>query len=235
MKFENTDVWGFRHALRGMRNPMESWDKSDSSMNSDYFGPCDCAFEIGGGDIGLAQKLTVNGPEHRKFLRQIMVSVDITAPLFWWKEFDVYKIGIVSNSTSTMHKLATTPISIDCFEIEDYAPFKDIPYTGEKRCDFKYCIDNFISMLEILRLAYLDTKDQQYWRELIRWLPESWLQLRTVTMNYENIRNMVHQRKNHKLKEWSVSFINWAEGLPFAEELIFYDGDGNDSHIFACA
>ena len=200
MKFENTEVWGFEHAIRGMRNPLESWNKSDSVFNG-FNGKIENTV-IGKNDLELMQKLIKAGSEHRKFLRQIFVAVDITAPLFWWKEFDTYKVGTVSNSTSTMHKLASTPITIDCFE------------NGEMVYSFT------IAELEMNRLKYLETKDKNEWKRLIVNLPESWLQKRTTTMNYENILNMYRQRKNHKLTEWSKSFCDWVKTLPYAEELI---------------
>lgn len=164
--------------------------------------------------------------EHRKFMRQIFVSVDITAPLYWWKEFDTYKVGTVANSTSTMHKLATTPITLDCFEIDDYdrnLSLADNPEDDNELNHISAFEEDVIMVLENLRQKYLETKDKRYWKELIRFLPESWLQKRTITMNYENIRNMYFQRKNHKLTEWSESFIKWVESLPYAEELIMYD------------
>ena len=217
MKFENTEVWGFEHSLRGMRNPMNSHAKSDSHYNNNYI--------IGENDLGLAQRLIKAGNEHRKFMRQIFVSVDITAPLYWWKEFDTYKIGTVANSTSTMHKLATTPITLDCFEIDDYD--RDLSLADNPKDDELDNISTFeediIYVLENIRQKYLETKDKRYWKELVRWLPESWLQTRTVTMNYENIRNMYFQRRNHKLTEWSESFVKWVETLPYAEELIIYE------------
>lgn len=209
MKFENTEVWGFKHAIRGMRNPLESWSKSDTFINGNCGTDCSCencsqteGIEIGERDLFLMQKLIKAGSEHRKFLRQIFVSVDITAPLYWWKEFDTYKTGTVSNSTSTMHKLASTPITMDCFE------------NGEMIYSFT------IAELEMNRLKYLETKDKNEWKRLIVNLPESWLQKRTITMNYENILNMYRQRKNHKLTEWSKSFCDWVKTLPYAEELI---------------
>ena len=218
MKFENTEVWGFDHAIRGMRNPLESWDKSDSGckLYCSVEGVCvekPCSYDncngcttteyiIGKNDLALMQKLIKAGSEHRKFLRQIFVAVDITAPLFWWKEFDTYKVGTVSNSCSTMHKLASTPITMDCFE------------NGEMIYSFT------IAELEMNRLKYLETKDKNEWKRLIVNLPESWLQKRTITMNYENILNMYRQRKNHKLTEWSKSFCDWVKSLPYAEELI---------------
>ena len=219
MKFENTEVWGFEHSLRGMRNPLNSHIKSDSYYDNDNY-------VIGENDFGLAQRLIKAGNEHRKFMRQIFVSVDITAPLYWWKEFDTYKVGTVANSTSTMHKLATTPITLDCFEIVDYdrnLSLADNPEDDNELNHISAFEEDVIMVLENLRQKYLETKDKRYWKELIRFLPESWLQKRTITMNYENIRNMYFQRKNHKLTEWSESFIKWVESLPYAEELIMYD------------
>lgn len=215
MKFEKTEVWGFKHALRGMRNPLESWGKSDSLIEAEY----EYQLEVGKNDLDLAQRLIKAGSEHRKFLRQIFVSVDVTAPLYWWKEFDTYKVGTVANSTSTMHKLASTPITIDCFEMDDFRDFYDLKnmYTSELMAFWA----ELITRLENLRLKYNETKDKRYWKELIRLLPESWLQKRTITMNYENILNMIHHRKNHKLTEWSESFINWTKTLPYADEFFF--------------
>ena len=236
MKFENTEVWGFKHAIRGMRNPLESWEKSDS----DYCENLACEkckdnknckveegwFHIGENDMKLAQTLIKAGSEHRKFLRQIFVSVDITAPLYWWKEFDTYKVGTVANSTSTMHKLASTPITMDCFEMDDFE------HCNIKSEDLIFPLESswesLVSDLEFLRQKYLETKDKKYWKELIRLLPESWLQKRTLVMGYENILNIIHQRKNHKLNEWSgvdnpanENFIKWAKTLPYADELLF--------------
>ena len=230
MKFENTEVWGFEHALRGMRNPKNSWNKSDSHYEYDNQRDCatkDANFVIGENDMKLAQTLIKAGSEHRKFMRQIFVSVDITAPLYWWKEFDTYKVGTVANSTSTMHKLATTPITLDCFEIDDYdrnLSLADNPKDDDGLDNISTFEEDIIYVLENIRQKYLETKDKRYWKELVRWLPESWLQKRTITMNYENVRNMYFQRRNHKLTEWSESFIKWVESLPYAEELIMYDG-----------
>jgi len=179
---------------------------------------------IGPNDMDLALRLIHAGdPSHRKFLRQIMVSVDITAPLYWWKEFDTYKVGTTANSTSTMHKLASTPITLDCFETDDYDDMVDIfnnPSPMEYPLhDFISCADGLLDMLESLRVKYNETKDKRYWKELVRWLPNGWLQTRTVTMNYENLRSMYHQRKNHKLTEWH-SFCEWVKSLPYAQEFI---------------
>lgn len=259
MKFEDTDIWGFKHSFRGMRNPKNSWDRSDSKFN-EYFditrGDIDSerllktypsvyihhknnngyyADIIGKADMKLAHTLIKAGSEHRKFMRQIFVSVDITAPLYWWKEFDTYKIGTTANSTSTMHKLATTPVTLDCFEIDDY---NDTLITTLNDNDYEFTFFSSeeplsnIDWLESLRLKYLETKDKRYWKELIRWLPDSWLQKRTVTMTYENLLAMCSkgQRRFHKLNEWSgqddpnlPDFIAWARTLPYAQELIFFD------------
>lgn len=210
MKFENTEVWGFEHSIRGMRNPLESWSKSDSEFLLGM---------IGKNDLELMQKLIRAGTPHRKFMRQIFVSVDITAPLYWWKEFDTYKVGTTANSTSTMHKLASTPITRDCFEMDDFEPFYIANYTPYTNITDVWKKE--IEVLEGLRIAYNETKDKRFWKELIRLLPESWLQTRTITMNYENILNMVEYRKNHKLSEWSESFMNWVKSLPYANDLLF--------------
>ena len=203
MKFEKTEVFGMESAIRGMRNPLESWHLSDS-----YWGNNEYSLEsyvLGENDLKLMQRLIKAGTEHRKFLRQIIVSVDITAPLYWWKEFDTYKVGVTANSTSTMHKIASKPITMDCFE------------NGEMIYSFT------IAELEMNRLKYLETKDKNEWKRLIVNLPSSWLQTRTVTMNYENVRTMIHQRTNHKLIEWARDFIEWAKTLPYSEELLFFN------------
>lgn len=258
MKFENTRVFNFEGALRGMRNPKESWSKSDSHFDCDSCLCNDCfyndtypckhqALYIGENDMKLAQNLIRAGSEHRKFMRQIFVSVDITAPLYWWKEFDTYKVGTVANSTSTMHKIASKPITIECFEIDDYKP--DLALIDPSIIGIG--VDGFVEMLEQLRQKHLFYKDESknedrskeerdcavetaeaYWKELIRWLPEAWLQTRTVTMNYENLLAICGkgQRRFHKLREWSgktekhlPNFISWARTLPYAQEFIFID------------
>lgn len=251
MKFENTEVMNFDGALRGMRNPKNSWDKSDSSYcitfieeSTSHCRACpvskgctgsqrdiETRYIIGKNDMKLAQQLIRAGSEHRKFMRQIFVSVDITAPLYWWKEFDTYKVGTVANSTSTMHKLATTPITLECFEMDDF----DNSIVEYKRDGGIYSMQSvFVEFLEHIRIKYLETKDKKYWKELIRWLPESWLQTRTVTMSYENLLAMCSkgQRRFHKLNEWSgqddntrPNFISWVRTLPYAQELIFIDED----------
>lgn len=233
MKFENTEVFNFEGALRGMRNPKESWAKSDSGNGFDDDRQ-EWRYVIGEKDLALAKGLIIAGSEHRKFMRQIFVSVDITAPLYWWKEFDTYKVGTVANSTSTMHKLASTPITMGCFEMDDfenvcYNEFETgVEFEGLKELAryevFTYW-NEIIDVLERLRMLYLETKDKRYWKELIRLLPESWLQKRTVTMDYENLLAICSrgQRRYHKLTEWSTAFISWARTLPYAQELIFLD------------
>jgi hypothetical protein len=217
MKFEHSEVFNFEGALRGMRNPLNSWSKSDSKITWEY-GEMP-RYEIGPNDMDLARRLIVGGSEHRKFLRQIMVSVDITAPLYWWKEFDTYKVGTTANSTSTMHKLASTPITLECFETDDYDG--DLIYfdSDDSFLDVNDMTSSLIGDLESLRQKYNETKDKRYWKELIRWLPNGWLQTRTVTMNYENLRSMYHQRENHKLTEWHA-FCDWVATLPYAKEFI---------------
>lgn len=249
MKFENTEVWGFQAALRGMRNPKNSWNKNDTiiydddtwtgTQNGKSLGDnTPMMVYIGPNDMKLAQTLIKAGPEHRKFLRQIFVTVDITAPLYFFKEFDTYKIGTTANSTSTMHKLTSKEISLDCFEIDDFDPnliyyqIKNSPYSsmdGENTTGI--LADLLIEQLQFLRQKYLETKDKKYWKELVRWLPCGWLQTRTWSANYEVIRSMCQQRRGHKLNEWSglddntkPNFIAWAHTLPYAEEFIFYDG-----------
>ena len=242
MKFSNTSVMNFENAFRGLRNPKNSWNRSDSGKLywdgtwyheelKNYFTEYGVNFYIGENDMKLAQTLIKAGNEHRKFMRQIFVSVDITAPLYWWKEFDTYKVGTVANSTSTMHKLATTPITLDCFEIDDYdrnLSLADNTKDDDGLDNISTFEEDIIYVLENIRQKYLETKDKRYWKELVRWLPESWLQKRTITMNYENVRNMYFQRRNHKLTEWSESFIKWVESLPYAEELIMYDGSSEN-------
>lgn len=214
MKFENISTMNWENAFRGLRNPLESWSKSDSGFTSER------AY-LGQKDLDLAVRMVKAGTSDRKFLRQIMVSIDITAPLYWWKEMSTYKVGTVANSTSTMHKLATTPITLDCFELRDYEP--DLITQNSPQPTFVVHVGErvftFVEFLEDLRQKYLETKDKRYWKELIRWLPEGWLQKRTWTANYEVLRNIYHQRKNHKLTEWH-QFCNCIESLPYAEELL---------------
>lgn len=214
MKFEKCEVFNFEGAFRGMRNPKNSWNLSDSDFSNLIIGP---------NDMKLAKNLIAAGPEHRKFLRQIMVCLDIEAPFYWWKEFDTYKVATTADSCSTMHKLTEKPITFDSFEIGD---FYNIPYPKEAQEEGikSYCDDDFVQMclvpyLEYLRQKYLETKDTRYWKELVRWLPNGYLQKRTWTGNYETLRSMYRQRKNHKLIEWH-EFCDFIETLPYAKELI---------------
>jgi hypothetical protein len=246
MKFEDVKVAGFDSAIIGMRNPMNSWDKSDSyvcdspmfceNCNNKTLSCVDAnGFIIGDNDINLMQRLIKAGSPNDKFMRQICVWVNITAPLYWWKEADQYRVGVTTDSTSTMHKLSFTPITMDCFETDDYNP--DLVYYefdddgGDTLNHIKYTVDGIvnkddcmqeetiINFLENLRQKYLETKDIKYWKELIRWLPESWLQKRMTSMNYSVLRNQYFQRRNHKLTEWHT-YCNWIESLPYAKELI---------------
>ena len=201
IKFETNDVWGFEWAFKGMRNPMNSWDKSDSNWLFQ---------EIGENDLILARKLINAGSEHRKFLRQIYVSVDITAPMFWFAEFDTYKVGTVRNSCSKMHKIHVKPFEYDDFSHEGVDQLEP----GMKELFMQY-----ISMLEILRNKFNETQEKKYWRALIEMLPEGYNMRATITMTYENIYTMRQQRKGHKLDEWSIDFFNWSDELPHLKEL----------------
>ncbi len=223
MKFESTEVFNIIGALRGMRNPKNSWDKTDSGYVPTDNTPLNFKEVIGPNDLQLAQTLIKAGSEHRKFMRQIFVSVDITAPLYWWKEFDTYKVGTVSNSCSTMHKLASTPITKECFEMGDYS--ENLSRVGKREFYLQNYWFDILECLEGLRQKYNETKDKRYWKELIRLLPESWLQKRTITLNYENLLSICSkgQRRFHKLTEWSVDFIQWARNLPYAQDLLFID------------
>lgn len=238
MKFEREWTGNWENAFHGLRHPMESYAKGDTGWYPDtpswenYCGnqaieikSDDLVFlGIGQNDMDLAQRMIKAGSPNDKFLRQIFVSVDITAPLYWWKEMDTYKVGTTANSTSTMHKLASTPITKDCFEMGDYQGhllmYKREPYDLDAYTDDMW--DNIINYCETLRQSYLETKDMRYWKELIRILPESWLQTRTWTANYAILRNIIHWRKNHKLTEWK-DFINWASTLPYANDLLLFE------------
>ena len=213
MIFNKTKVEGFEPAVRGMRNALASWAKSDSHYNE--FGK----FVIGETDLDLAQRLIKAGSPDRKFMRQIEVWVDITAPMYWWSQYDTYKVATVANSTSKMHKLASTSIEKDCFELDDYEGTLEI---GDSCVGVE--TEAILHFLEQLRQKYNETKDKRYWKELIRWLPEGWLQTRTVSLNYETLRSIYFQRRNHKLTEWH-SFCDWIKTLPYAQELICYTGE----------
>ena len=221
IKFENTEVLGWVSAIRGMRNPMNSWEKSDSGwfsseddMGVDYVqynshsDPSELYF-IGSNDLDLMTRLRNAGTEHRKFMRMITVYVDITAPLYWWKEFDTYKVGTVANSCSTMHKITYKRFEREDFSIE-HLENRDEQY-------WMVCMDNVISSLNVAREKYLETKDKKYWWQMIQLLPSSYNQKRTVMLNYEVLANIYKSRKNHKLDEWSFGFIEWILSLPYSE------------------
>jgi len=221
MKFENTEVFNFEGALRGMRQPLQSHDKSDSFYlcEQDMEGKEHWfTYKIGKNDLELAQKLILAGDEHAKFMRQIFVSVDITAPIFWWKEADTYKVGTVANSTSTMHKITSKPITRQCFDsgIHTYNGYTNAILEDPVIDEF---IPKLIDFLEYLRKEFLKTKNKSYWEALINWLPESWLQTRTWTANYAVLRNTYFQRRNHKMAHWH-EFCEWIESLPYSKELI---------------
>ena len=222
IKVENIDVWGFEHAIRGMRNPLNSWDKSDSYpcglSNKDY--------EIGKNDLDLMRRLYKAGSEHRKYLRQIFVSLDITAPLYWWKEFDTYKVGTVSNSCSTMHKISDKEFELDDFSYEHLFKESDEEMTPEYY-DIEGYMFSPLSGLEILRdilnacrQKYLETKDKKWWWQMIQLLPSSYNQKRTITMNYENVITIIKQRTNHKLDEWN-KLVDILKELPYVNEIIY--------------
>ena len=228
MKIEGTRVWGFENATIGMRLPMslnyeEAKSKCDSAIYEDG-----TPLTIGESDLKVMKNL-INaddldgrtGAPNSKYLRMIHVQVAVTAPLYWWKEMDTYKICTVRNSSSTMHKLASTPITMDCFEMDDFTPLID---------NFKIDLSwqTVVSYLEQLRQKYNETKDKRYWKELIRLLPESWLQTSVLDLNYETLRNIYAWRKNHKLTEWHT-FCDWIRTLPYAEELIVNDKGGKEN------
>ena len=204
IKFERQDIVGWASAIRGMRNPMNSWKISDSEYE---FGR---VFNIGKNDWDLMCRLRIAGTDHRKFMRMITVYVDITAPLYWWKEFDTYKVGTVANSCSTMHKIADKKFRFSDFSHEHIGnvPNKDVSYYR--------ALDYTIMVLNDARQKYLETHDKAYWWQMIQLLPSSYNQKRTVMLNYEVLANIYKSRNNHKLDEWR-DFCNWIEGLPHSE------------------
>lgn len=221
IKIENVEIYGWETAIRGMRNPMNSWDKSDSYPAVDC-GKCgkieregccpaegrDCTgfycYEIGKNDFALMKSLAAAGPDHGKFLRMITVTADITAPLYWYKEYDTYKVGTVANSCSTMHKIADKAFTLDDFSHE---------YLNEKSL---YMLNDTIQYLNAVREAFIETKDKHYWWQMIQLLPSSYNQRRTVQLNYAVLKNIFHARRNHKLDEW-ILFCGWIERLPCSE------------------
>lgn len=201
IKFKNVSVMNLENAMRGARNPLNSWGKGDSYYNENE------EYVLGENDLSLAKRLCNAGSDHRKFIRQILVCVDIDAPLYWWKEYDTYKVATVANSCSTMHKIHSKEFTLDDFSHEQL----DISSKSYLVCIIDVLNDN--------RHTYIETKDKQYWWNMIQLLPSSYNQLRTCTLNYETLRNIYHARKNHKLDEWH-SFCGLIESLPYAKELI---------------
>ena len=201
LKCERTSVMNIENAMRGARNPMNSWDRADSYYDEEG------NYQLGSNDMNLARRLRLAGSDHRKFIRQIFVSVDITAPLYWWKEYDTYKVATVANSTSTMHKIHSKEFSIEDFSHDHL--------TEEGMESLKRTVED----LERIRLRFLEEKNKEDWYSIIQLLPSSYQQMRTCTMNYESLINMYFSRKNHKLEEWHT-FCDWIQTLPYAKELI---------------
>lgn len=234
MKFEGIKTWGWENAIIGMRLPL-SFDYEDAKKKVDsVFYENGSLMTVGESDLKVmknlvkADSIDKTGSPNSKFLRMIHCQICVTAPLYWWKEMDTYKIGTVRNSSSTMHKLASTPIIIDCFEMDDFDTLSDFFMTvRDKSVAYNvYWQYHLIPILEQLRQKYNETKDKRYWKELIRLLPESWLQTSVLDLNYETLRNIYAWRKNHKLTEWH-QFCKVIEELPLAKELII-GGKEND-------
>ena len=201
IRLERTSVMNLENAMRGARNPMNSWSRIDSYYDENG------SYVLGPNDLDLAKRLRKAGSDHRKFIRQIFVSVDITAPLYWWKEYDTYKVATVANSTSTMHKIHSK-----LFEREDFS-------TDHMTEDTLAFMDMVIARLEAIRQKYLETKSKEDWYDMIQLLPSSYNQMRTCTFNYETLVNIYFARKNHKLAEWHT-FCDWIRSLPYGPELI---------------
>ena len=223
IRVEHIEVWGFEHAIRGMRNPLNSWDRSDS-IYGEYYGRDENGDEVllpyktpmvGRNDLTLMQKLYVAGHPHRKYLRQIFVAMDITAPLYWWKEFDTYKVGTTANSCSTMHKIAAKEFTLDDFSTEHLVGLS------------LSTMNTVLYTLNSWRKDYLATKDKDWWWQIIQLLPSSYNQRRTVTMTYENVMNMLDYRQGHKLDEWN-EFCKILLGLPYVADLRRAKEERND-------
>jgi hypothetical protein len=206
IKCERTSVMNFDNAMRGARNPLNSWARYDSTFDEDG------NFVFGENDLNLAKRLAYAGTDHRKFVRMIFVSVDVTAPMYWWKEYDTYKVGTVANSTSTMHKITSKP-----FELSDFS-------TDHMNEEGIKAIEEVIKVLEDLRLQYLETKDKTIWYTIIQLLPSSYNQMRTCTLNYENLANIYYARRNHKLQEWHT-YCDWILDLPYFKDLFIQEED----------
>ncbi len=209
LKINNTDIFGWDAAIRGMRNPMNSWDKSDSywtHIEDEHNGEtASFQFFLGDNDHDLMMRLAESGSDHAKFRRMIHVQMDILAPLYWWKEFDTYKVGTVANSCSTMHKIHAKEFTLEDFSCEHLYQADEIEL-----------MESVIDMLNVDRKLYLDSKKKEDWWQMIQLLPSSYNQLRTVDLNYEVLHNIYHARKNHKLDEWHI-FCEWIENLPYSE------------------
>lgn len=240
IKIENVEVMGWDAAIRGMRNPMNSWEKSDSNYRPILASRCDTCtsylldnwddcdncevhklcnspnyFLVGPNDLDLMTRLSKAGTDHRKFMRMITVYLDITAPLYWWKEFDTYKVGTVANSCSTMHKIADKEFTLEDFSCEHL--FHNVNDTEIwLNIDFSNVLNNVIFYLNKARELYLKTNDKKYWWQMIQLLPSSYNQRRTIMLNYEVLANIYKSRRNHKLDEWHM-FCDWIERLPYAE------------------
>ena len=225
IKFENTETLGWDNAIRGMRNPLNSWEKSDSYWECTDYSPEEerdfYEYKIGPNDYNLMKHLCNAGTDHRKFMRMIIVYVDITAPLYWLKEFDTYKVGTVANSCSTMHKGAAKEFTLDDFSYE-HLEWTDAPEECYEAGDI---LSLTIKMLNVNRHRYLETKNKKYWWQMIQLLPSSYNQKRTVMLNYEVLANIYKSRKNHKLDEWSIGFMKWIESLPYSELITGEFGD----------
>lgn len=204
LTLKNTSVMNFENAIRGARNPMNSWGRMDSHTEPDG------SFVFGPNDLDLAMRLAKAGSDHRKYLRMVFVSVDVTAPLYWWKEYDTYKVATVANSTSTMHKIHSKPFSMDDFSCDHMTD-------GTKKF-----METVVAELENIRLHFKETKSKEDWYDMIQLLPSSYNQMRTCTFNYETLINIYRARKNHKLAEWHT-FCDWIETLPYAEQLITFE------------
>lgn len=214
LKITNAEVFGWDAAIRGMRNPMNSWDKSDSKHWRETIVGHEVEYRVvGRNDLTLMKKLVKAGSDHAKFMRMINVTMDVTAPVYWWKEFDTYKVGTVANSCSTMHKIADKE-----FTLEDFS-HEHLMQGGLE------CIKNLCKDLNMCREQYLAKHDKEWWWQMIQLLPSSYNQKRTVQLNYAVLRNMYHARRNHKLDEWR-DFCSWVESLPYAE-LITLGGNDN--------
>ena len=240
LKIENWEVLGWEHAIRGMRNPMNSWEKSDSGYcqrdllrdcttcvhKSTDYPVCYSGFDIGPNDYTLMKNLRNAGTDHRKFMRMITVYLDITAPLYWWKEFDTYKVGAVANSCSTMHKIHSKEFTIDDFSCEHLLEQKDVNVPDDSCCNWNWegcgiitpinILEETIDMLNKAREMFLETNDKKYWWQMIQLLPTSYNQKRTVMLNYEVLANIYKSRRNHKLDCWHT-FCDWIEELPYSE------------------